>query len=129
MIDFKVKNNLKEIAKSRGVSNKLIAIMLNVHYTTVSHWINNRYQPNSINIGKLIDLLEVDYSDLIIIENHSINTGLGKVLEKKLKSLLNKDELPLQIIQVNTKTKKKEKVYNPVIIEELKKIEKEHKSK
>lgn len=127
--DVKIKNRIKEVAKSRGVGNQLIALKCNVHYTTVSQWFSNRQQPSIENTIKILELLEVDFTDIVIYEKHSINTGLGKVLEKKLKSLLNKDELPLQITQVNTKTKKKEKVYNPVIIEELKKIEKEHKSK
>lgn len=129
MNEVKIRNRIKEVAASRGVSNRLIALKCNVHYTTVSQWFSNRQQPSIENTIKILELLEVDFADIVIYESQSINTGLGKMLEEKLKSLLNKDKLQLQIIQVNTKTNKKEKVYNPAIIEELKQIEKEHKSK
>ncbi|AJA70411.1 helix-turn-helix transcriptional regulator [Myroides odoratimimus] len=126
MSNFKIKNRLKEVADFRGVSNKLIAMLLNVHYTTVSHWMSNRYQPSNVNVGKLLDLLEVDYNDLIITEGSPKYTGLGKLLEEEYLYLTKVKKLPYEIIEFNDETKKNDKVYNPKIIEALKELEKKH---
>lgn len=124
MKNLRIRNKLKIVAKSKGVNNRLIAIVLGVHYTTVSHWMSNLYQPSNINIGKLLDLLEVDYNDLIIVENNVENTGLGKALQKAYDSAIKVNKLPLYVIEDNKMKKEK---YNPEIIKILIKVESEHK--
>nr|WP_317633179.1 helix-turn-helix transcriptional regulator [uncultured Flavobacterium sp.] len=122
-----VKNRIKEVAVQKGVSNLLIALKCNVHYTTVSQWFSNRQQPNLENTIKLLQLLEVNFTDIIIYENQSLDTGLGRILENEYKELVKK--YPLKVELADSRKKTKEQIYNPIIVEALEKIEKQHKTK
>ncbi len=125
----KVRNRIKEVAKLKGVSNKLIAVLLNVHHTTVSQWMNNVYQPNNEHTNKLIELLEVGYHDLIINEDSPIDTGLGKVLQIEFDNLIKAKNLPLKVTIIHKDTGKDETVYNPEIVKVLEGLRNEHKKR
>lgn len=125
----KVRNRIKEVAKLKGVSNKLIAVLLNVHHTTVSQWMNNVYQPNNVHTNKLVELLEVGYHDLIINEDSPLDTGLGKVLQTEFDNLIKAKNLPLKVTITHKETGKEETVYNPEIIKVLEDLMKEHKKR
>ncbi|MBJ7880980.1 helix-turn-helix domain-containing protein [Gelidibacter salicanalis] len=129
MINNKVRNRIKEVAKLKGVNNKLIAVLLDVHHTTVSQWMNNVYQPNNEHTNKLIELLEVGYHDLIINEESPVDTGLGKVLQNEFDNLTKTKNLPLKVTIVNKKTGKEVTVYNPEIVKVLEDLGKEHKKR
>lgn len=125
----KVRNRIKEVAKLKGVSNKLIAVLLNVHHTTVSQWMNNVYQPNNEHTNKLIELLEVGYHDLIINEDSPIDTGLGRVLQIEFDNLTKAKNLPLKVTIIHKDTGKEETVYNPEIVKVLESLRNEHKKR
>ncbi|MDM1465248.1 helix-turn-helix transcriptional regulator [Myroides odoratimimus] len=127
MNEVKIRNRIKEVAASRGVSNRLIALKCNVHYTTVSQWFSNRQQPSIENTIKILKLLEVDFTDIMIYESQPINTGLGRALEDEYKNLVK--QYPLIVELPNLKTKAIKKSYNPLIIEALDSFEEKYKTK
>lgn len=129
MNNNKINNRLKEIAQLKGVNNKLIALKLNVHHTTVSQWMNNHYQPNNEHTNKLLDLLEVAYHDLIIVNEKPKDTGLGKALQKEYDDLIKNKKLPLRIKITNKETGIEESIYNPEIVNIIQELENEHKKK
>lgn len=129
MNNNKINNRLKEIAQLKGVSNKLIALKLNVHHTTVSQWMSNRYQPNNEHTNKLLELLEVAYHDLIIVNEKPKDTGLGRVLQKEYDNLIKNKKLPLRIKITNKETGTEENIYNPEIVKILQEVEDDHKKK
>ncbi|SEJ32990.1 Helix-turn-helix [Myroides marinus] len=126
MRNFIVRNRLRELAKEKGVTPDLIAILLNVHYTTVSQWVNNHYQPNNHNISKLLDLLEVNYNDLIIVESRTNDRGIGRAIQKRLYELKKVEKKPLYTTTISKITNKPVKKYNPKIVKELKELEKKY---
>lgn len=69
-------------------SSRLLSLWVNVDYTTVSQWNFNNYQPNSDNLNKIGELLEVDNRDLLESQNR-IDTGLAVALQKELGSIIN----------------------------------------
>lgn len=128
MRNFIVKNRLREVAKEKGVSPHLIAILLNVHYTTVSQWINNHYQPNNNNISKLLDLLEVNYNDLIVVDSRTNVRGIGNAIQKRLDELTKEEKIPLYTTTVSKVTNRPVKKFNTKIVKELKELEKKYKN-
>ena len=126
MNEVKIRNRIKEVAASRGVSNQLIALKCNVHYTTVSQWFSNRQQPSIENTIKILKLLEVDFTEIMVYESNNKNDGLGRVLEKEYKKLVK--QYPVKIEVVSKKSGLKKMIYNPIISEALEVLEDLYKS-
>lgn len=118
-------NKIKSIASEKGASSRLLSLWVNVDYTTVSQWNSNNYQPNSDNLNKIGELLEVDNKDLLESQNR-IDTGLAEALQKELDRLHQIDKMPYEIDKIDKLTGKTVKVNNPKIIKALKEFAKKY---
>ena len=117
-----IKNRLKEIIESTGLSSTMLAILLEVHETTVSQWKSNRQQPSMINIVKLMRLLELRYDEIIIEDTPLVKKGTIKKLQAEYDRV--KKELAPEIRELRIE-KGKPKLIHPKVIEAVKKLEKE----
>ncbi|MFC0344890.1 hypothetical protein [Epilithonimonas hispanica] len=118
-------NRIKSIANDKGASSRLLSLWVNVDYTTVSQWNSNNYQPNSDNLNKIGELLEVDNKDLLESQ-HRIDTGLAKELQNELNRLHKIERMPYEIDKIDKLTGKIVKVNNPKIIKALKEFAKKY---
>lgn len=118
-------NKIKSIASEKGASSRLLSLWVNVDYTTVSQWNSNSYQPNSDNLNKIGELLEVDNRDLLESQNR-IDTGLAVALQKELDRLHKIEKMPYEIDKIDKLTRRTVKVNNPKIIKLLKEFAKKY---
>lgn len=113
------RNKVKEVIKTAGASQRLVALMLDVNYTTVSSWNSNITQPNNDNLNEMGELLQVDNRDLLEPQGR-INTGLALTLEKELKRLHKEERMEYEIDVFDKRKKKIVKVNNPELVKKLK---------
>lgn len=118
-----VRNRLGEIIKGQGISNIMLAILLEVHVTTISQWISNRQQPSKENIVKLMKILELRYHDIMIEDFPSTNKGIVRSLQNEYNKIIK--EYPAEIEIPNKTTGGKKKVLNPKVVTAMKKFERE----
>ena len=59
------RENLKYIRKSRKLSQKELADLINVSFQTISHWESGYTEPSIEQIKKLIAILDSDYEELL----------------------------------------------------------------
>lgn len=123
MEDIVFVNRIKKVANSKGISNNLLAILMNVEGTMITKWMKNVSQPNSIQIDRLLDILEVSYQDLIF--DHSI--GKARELEAEFDNLIKNKKMSLKVSVINKKTGKQHNIYNPKIVSTMKTLEAEYK--
>lgn len=117
-----IKNRLKEIIESTGLSSTMLAILLDVHGTTVSQWKSNRQQPSMINIIKLMRLLELRYDEIMIEDTPPVKKGTIQKLQTEYNRITR--ELAPEIRQLRIE-KGNSKFIHPKVIETVKKLEKE----
>ena len=122
------KNKIKEVTKALGASQRLIALMLDVNYTTVSSWNSNITQPSEDNLNQIGELLEIDNRDLLEPQGR-IDTGLAQALEQELKRLHKEEGIPYEIEKVDKKKGKSVKVNNPELIRKLREFAEEYRKK
>lgn len=121
----KIRNRIKDATKEAGVSSRLVALWVDVDYTSVSRWNSNISQPGDANIDKVGELLEIDNKDLLE-SNGRINTGLAKALEEELRRLHKKEKIPYEIEKTDKETGKKVMVNNPKLMKLLKDFAKQY---
>lgn len=125
MRDTAISNRLKKIANSKGISNNLLAILLEVDNSEITKWMKNVSQPNAQQITRLMELLEVSYQDLIFDDR----IGQARALEDEFDNLIRNKKMSLKVSVPNKKTGKEEKVFNPKIVKAMKTFEAEYKKK
>jgi len=112
------KNKIKEVTKVAGASQRLVSLMLDVNYTTVSSWNSNTTQPSEENLDRIGELLQRDNRDLLEPQGR-VNTGLAKALEQKLKTLHNEEGIPYEIEKFDNNKGVNVKVNNPELVKRL----------
>ena len=119
------KNKIKEVTKVAGASQRLVALMLDVNYTTVSSWNSNTTQPSEENLDQIGELLQRDNRDLLEPQGR-IDTGLAKALESELKRLHKEEGIPYEVEKLDKKKGISVKVNNQEIIRRLKEFAAEY---
>lgn len=114
-------NRIKDATKKSGASSRLVALWLDVVYTTVSSWNSNTFQPSFEKLNQIGELLEEDNRNLLEPQNR-INTGLAKALEQELIRLHKTEAIPYEIEKFDSKKGKVVKLNNPELIKALKKF-------
>jgi len=112
------KNKIKEVTKVAGASQRLVALMLDVNYTTVSSWNSNTTQPSEENLDLIGELLQRDNRDLLEPQGR-VDTGLAKALEQELKRLHTQEGIPYEVEKFDKKKGVKVKVNNPELVKRL----------
>lgn len=118
-----VRNRLGELIKGQGISNIMLAILLDVHVTTISQWFSNRQQPSKENIVKLMRILELRYHDIMIEDFPPTNKGIIQLLQIEYDKIIK--EHPAEIEVPNKTTGGKKKVLNPKVVSAMKRFEKD----
>lgn len=111
-------NQIKEVAKEAGASNRLLSLWTDVSYTTVSSWNSNTSQPNEHNLNEIGELLQVDNKDLIAGQGRK-KTGLTRALEQELKRLHKEEGIPYEVEKFDKKRRVSVKVNNPELVKRL----------
>lgn len=114
----KLTNSIKSEAKNAGASTRLLAIFLDVKYTTVSKWNGNITQPSRGNADAIGELLEKDYRDLWESQGSSA-TGLAIAANAELERLNKEKKIPYVVDAIDKETGEKVKVNNPVLVEAI----------
>ncbi|WP_316851563.1 hypothetical protein [Pedobacter agri] len=114
----KQQNRIKKETKALGVSQRLITLMLDVHYTTVSSWNSNTSQPSEANLDQIGKLLQKDNRDLLEPQGR-VNTGLANALESELKRLHKDGGIPYEVEKLDKKRGVSVKVNNPELVKRL----------
>lgn len=112
------KNKIKEVTKVAGASQRLVALMLDVNYTTVSSWNSNTTQPSEENLDQIGELLQRDNRDLLEPQGR-VDTGLAKALEQELKRLHKEEGIPYEVEKLDKKRGVSVKVNNPELVKRL----------
>lgn len=112
------KNKIKEITKVAGASQRLVALMLDVNYTTVSSWNSNTTQPSLENLDQIGELLQRDNRDLLEPQGR-VDTGLAKALEQELKRLHKEEGIPYEVEKSDKKKGVSVKTNNPELVKRL----------
>ncbi|MGN8056033.1 hypothetical protein ACTJKN_07165 [Pedobacter sp. 22163] len=112
------KNKIKEVTKVAGASQRLVALMLDVNYTTVSSWNSNTTQPSEENLDQIGELLQRDNRDLLEPQGR-VDTGLAKALEQELRRLHKEEGIPYEVEKFDKKKGVKVKVNNPELMKRL----------
>jgi len=112
------KNRIKEVVRASGASQRLVAIWLDVNYTTVSSWNSNTTQPDDENLNSIGELVEVDNRMLYEPQGRTI-TGFAKSLESELQRLNKVEGIPFEVEKFNKKKGIIVKVNNPELLKKL----------
>lgn len=112
------KNKIKEVTKVAGASQRLVALMLDVNYTTVSSWNSNTTQPSEENLNLIGELLQRDNRDLLEPQGR-VDTGLAKALEQELKRLHKEERIPYEVDKLDKKGVSV-RANNPELVKKLK---------
>jgi len=112
-------NRIKKAAKLSGASQRLVALWLDVDYTSISSWNSNKVQPNNDNINALGELLEIDNRELLEPQGR-FKTGLTKELEGELTRLTKEEGIPFEIEKFDSTKNKNILVNNPELIQKIK---------
>jgi len=122
------KNKIKEVTKFAGASQRLVALMLDVNYTTVSSWNSNTTQPSEENLDQIGELLQRDNRDLLEPQGR-VDTGLAKALEQELKRLHKEEGIPYEVERLDNKKGVIVKVNNPELVKRLREFAEGYKKK
>jgi len=117
------KNKIKEVTKVAGASQRLVALMLDVNYTTVSSWNSNTTQPSEENLNQIGELLEKDNRDLLEPQGR-VDSGLARALEQELKRLHKEEGIPYEVEKSDKKKGANIKVNNPELVKRLREFAK-----
>ncbi len=60
-----VGNNIKILREEKGITQRQLAIMLNMSYKTISHWESGYTEPSLSAIKALKEVFDVSYDDLL----------------------------------------------------------------
>lgn len=120
------KNKIKEVTKVAGASQRLVALMLDVNYTTVSSWNSNTTQPSEENLDQIGELLQRDNRDLLEPQGR-VDTGLAKALEQELKRLHKEEGIPYEVEKLDKKKGVNVKVNNPELVKRLREFAERYK--
>lgn len=71
-----IMNQIKELRKSRGLSQKKLAQILNVHQTAISQWETGRTSPDIDLANKLASLFDVSIEQLLDLEECELHTDV-----------------------------------------------------
>lgn len=69
-------NHIKELRKSRGLSQKKLAQILNVHQTAISQWETGRTSPDIDLANKLASLFDVSIEQLLDLEECELHADV-----------------------------------------------------
>jgi len=119
-------NRIKQVAKEKGASSRLISLWVDVDYTTVSNWSSNKYQPSGEKLNQIGELLQKDNRDLLQPQGR-IDTGLAAALQKELKRLNKEEGLPYEIEKFDKKKGVNLKVNNPELVKRLREFAERYK--
>lgn len=111
-------NRIKQVAKEKGASSRLISLWVDVDYTTVSNWSSNKYQPSDEKLNQIGELLQKDNRDLLEPQGR-VDTGLAKALESELKRLHKEEGIPYEVEKLGKKRGVNVKVNNPKLVKKL----------
>ena len=111
-------NRIKQVAREKGVSSRLISLWVDVDYTTVSNWSSNKYQPSGEKLNQIGELLQKDNRDLLEPQGR-VDTGLAKALEQELKRLHNEEGMAYEVEKLDKKKSANVKVNNPDLVKRL----------
>ncbi len=114
----KLTNRVKTETINAGGSPRLLAIFLDVKYTTVSKWNGNLAQPSKDNMEGIGNLIERDFRDLWEPQGR-VNSGLARAANSELERLHKEEGIPYEIDEYDEKTKKTVKVNNPILIKKI----------
>ena len=59
-------NRLKEVLKTRGISQTWLADQMDKSYTTINEYARNKRQPSLEDLYKIADILNIDASELLV---------------------------------------------------------------
>jgi putative transcriptional regulator len=62
-------NRLKEVLKTKGISQTWLAEQMDKSYTTINEYARNKRQPSLEDLYKLADVLQIEASDLLVKKN------------------------------------------------------------
>lgn len=65
-------NHIKELRKSRGLSQQKLAQLLNVHQTAISQWETDRTSPDIDSANRLANLFDVSIEQLLGLEEYEV---------------------------------------------------------
>ncbi|KQM65197.1 hypothetical protein ASE74_10015 [Pedobacter sp. Leaf216] len=115
------KNRIKEVVKTSGASQRLVAIWLDVNYTTVSSWNSNVTQPEAENLNKIGELVEID-NRMLYEPQGRVNTGFAEALESELQRLNKIEGISYEVEKFDKKKGGTVKVNNPELVKRLRKF-------
>lgn len=59
-------NRLKEVLKTKGISQTWLADQMSKSYTTINEYARNKRQPSLEHLYKIADILNIDASELLV---------------------------------------------------------------
>jgi putative transcriptional regulator len=59
-------NRLKEVLKTKGISQTWLANQMDKSYTTINEYARNKRQPSLEDLYKIAEILNIDASELLI---------------------------------------------------------------
>ena len=62
-------NQLKEVLKTKGISQTWLAEQMDKSYTTINEYARNKRQPSLEDLYKIAEILTVDASELLVKSN------------------------------------------------------------
>jgi len=63
--NFKM-NRVKEVLKTKGISQTWLAEQMDKSYTTINEYARNRRQPSLEDLYKIANILQIDASELLV---------------------------------------------------------------
>jgi len=59
-------NRIKEVLKSKGISQTWLAVKMGKSYPTINEYARNKRQPNLEDLYKIADILDISVAELLI---------------------------------------------------------------
>ena len=59
-------NRVKEVLKTKGISQTWLAEQMDKSYTTINEYARNRRQPSLEDLYKIANILQIDASELLV---------------------------------------------------------------
>lgn len=100
---------LRIARKNKKLTQRKLAELINVTYSSISEWENNHHQPDIDTLGELCQALDVEASWLLSSNAPGPNSELASYLKGELEELSEeaKKEIDNFIAYIKTKYKKK----------------------
>lgn len=77
---------IKELIKRKGISQEKLAEMIGVEPTALSNIVTGRNYPLFTTLEKIINVLDINFSDVFKFEHHNSNENLQKQIIKILEN-------------------------------------------